>query len=95
MRYISKDSRPLTVRQLLTHTSGLVYDIWNADVARWHEVTGKPTILSLEKESLLAPLASAQDPGAAADAARAHHAGRGPAILGRWRRTPADGWTPR
>jgi len=52
---------PPTLRQLLTHTSGFVYDIWNPDLARWHETTGVPNILTLEKASLMAPLAF--DPG--------------------------------
>ncbi|MGH1488657.1 MAG: serine hydrolase domain-containing protein [Acidimicrobiales bacterium] len=54
-------SNPVTLRNLLTHTSGFVYDIWNADSAKWHEVTGAPTILSLEKASLREPLMF--DPG--------------------------------
>ncbi|MGB5759842.1 MAG: serine hydrolase domain-containing protein [Acidimicrobiales bacterium] len=52
---------PVTLRHLLTHTSGFVYDIWNADVKRWHEVTGVPSILSLEKACLTQPLLF--DPG--------------------------------
>ena len=52
---------PVTLRHLLTHTSGFVYDIWNADAARWYEVTGTPTVLSLEKSSLTIPLMF--DPG--------------------------------
>jgi methyl acetate hydrolase len=51
----------VTLRNLLTHTSGYVYDIWNADLQRWHEVTGVPSVLSLEKQSLTQPLAF--DPG--------------------------------
>lgn len=52
---------PITLRHLLTHTSGLVYDIWNTDMMKWHEVTGVPNILTLEKPSLSTPLAF--DPG--------------------------------
>ncbi len=51
----------VTMRNLLTHTSGYVYDIWNNDLARWHETTGVPGILSLEKECLTQPLLF--DPG--------------------------------
>ena len=54
-------SSPVTLRNLLTHTSGFVYDIWNADAARWHEVTGSPNILSLEYAALREPLQF--DPG--------------------------------
>ncbi len=49
-------STPITLRHLLTHTSGFVYDLWNTDNGRWHEATGTPTILSLEKASLASPL---------------------------------------
>lgn len=51
----------ITLRNLLTHTSGFVYDIWNADCTRWHEVTGEPNVLTLEKRSLMEPLMF--DPG--------------------------------
>ncbi|MEM9561809.1 MAG: serine hydrolase domain-containing protein [Actinomycetota bacterium] len=54
-------SSPVTLRNLLTHTSGFVYDIWNGDLQRWHESTGCPTILSLEHASLRTPIAF--DPG--------------------------------
>ncbi|MEM7273697.1 MAG: serine hydrolase domain-containing protein [Actinomycetota bacterium] len=52
---------PVTLRHLLTHTSGFVYDIWNAESTRWHEVTGEPNILTLEKRALREPLMF--DPG--------------------------------
>ena len=52
---------PVTLRQLLTHTSGYVYDIWNADCGRWHEATGVPDVLTLEKAALREPLMF--DPG--------------------------------
>src|ERR1700722_20089595 len=32
--------RAITLRQLLTHTSGFGYNIWNADIARYLETTG-------------------------------------------------------
>ena len=51
----------ITLRHLLTHTSGLVYDIWNADLARWYEVTGAPSLFSRLKAALATPLAF--DPG--------------------------------
>jgi len=51
----------VTLRNLLTHTSGFAYEIWDADMARYLEVTGNPSILTLEKASLRAPLMF--DPG--------------------------------
>ncbi len=51
----------VTLRHLLTHTSGFVYDTWNSDMARWYEATGTPTPASREKALLLAPLMF--DPG--------------------------------
>lgn len=50
-----------TLRQLLTHTSGYVYDMWNADIPRWHEATGTPSFRSLQRDSLRTPLVF--DPG--------------------------------
>jgi methyl acetate hydrolase len=51
----------VTLRNLLTHTSGYVYDIWNADMARWYEATGAPSLFDLKKDALRTPLAF--DPG--------------------------------
>ncbi len=45
-----------TVRQLATHTSGLVYEFWNQDVPRYLEATGHPTILSGLLASMNYPL---------------------------------------
>lgn len=45
-----------TVRHLATHTSGLVYEFWNADIAKYLEATGHPPILSGLKASLGYPL---------------------------------------
>ncbi len=53
--------RPVTLRDLLTHTSGLVYDIWNADMLRYREVTQTPGIIACRNRSLMTPLVF--DPG--------------------------------
>jgi CubicO group peptidase (beta-lactamase class C family) len=50
-----------SIRQLATHTSGLEYEFWNADVARYMELTEHPTIFTGTKASLRYPLMS--DPG--------------------------------
>lgn len=54
---------PVTLRQLLTHTSGYVYDIWNPKMAKWAIVTGAPSVFSLKKAALEIPLLF--DPGTA------------------------------
>jgi CubicO group peptidase (beta-lactamase class C family) len=53
--------RALTLRHLLTHTSGYAYDMWNADIMRYMEVTGTPGIISCTNAALTLPLAF--DPG--------------------------------
>ncbi len=50
-----------TIRHLGTHTSGLVYEFWNQDMAKYLTVTGRPGILSGTKEGLMYPLVF--DPG--------------------------------
>ena len=50
-----------TLRHLATHTSGLEYELWNSDMARYLEVTGHPDILSGLKASLMYPMMT--DPG--------------------------------
>ncbi len=51
-----------TARHLATHTSGVEYEFWNADVPKYLEVTGNPSILTGLKAGLTAyPLTS--DPG--------------------------------
>jgi methyl acetate hydrolase len=52
---------PVTLRQLLTHTSGFGYEIWNADLLRWHGVTGVPTMAAGDRAALGTPLLF--DPG--------------------------------
>ncbi len=50
-----------TLRQLLTHTSGFGYELFNADLVRWHEVTGTPGLAANGPQMLDAPLVA--DPG--------------------------------
>src|SRR5260370_25432386 len=52
---------PITLRHLLTHTSGYGYDIFNPDLARYLEITGLPSILSRKNDALRVPLLF--DPG--------------------------------
>jgi methyl acetate hydrolase len=54
-------ARPVTVRHLLTHTSGYGYDIFNADLRRYVEAMGLPSILTCRHDSLKVPLLF--DPG--------------------------------
>jgi len=49
--------RPITLRHLLTHTSGLVYNLWSAEMARYLEATGKPAVTTCERAALDLPLA--------------------------------------
>ena len=51
----------VTLRNLLTHTSGFTYELWNANEARWKETTGALSLFTLENKSLQTPLAF--DPG--------------------------------
>lgn len=49
--------RKVTLRNLLTHTAGFVYNVWNEQLNRYVEVTGFPTVMSGLLASLNAPLA--------------------------------------
>ncbi len=51
----------ITLRQLLTHTAGFGYETWNADLKRYHEITGLPGVGSGKLEGLNSPLIF--DPG--------------------------------
>jgi methyl acetate hydrolase len=53
--------RPITLRHLLTHTSGYAYDMWDADIGRYMEATGIPGVITCQNASLALPLAF--DPG--------------------------------
>lgn len=50
-----------TLRNLATHTSGMEYDLFNADIVKYMNVTGHPPALSGRKKAMMLPLTS--DPG--------------------------------
>ena len=45
-----------TVKQLVTHTTGLSYWFWNAEIVKWEAATGVPNVLSGLSEIFKAPL---------------------------------------
>jgi CubicO group peptidase (beta-lactamase class C family) len=53
--------RPITLRHLITHTAGFVYDIWNPEMGRYMEQAGAPGIISCQNAALMLPLVF--DPG--------------------------------
>src|ERR1700675_4319141 len=53
--------KPITLRQLMTHTAGFAYDMWNGDVVRYLEKTGTPGITTCQNAALKTPLMT--DPG--------------------------------
>jgi CubicO group peptidase (beta-lactamase class C family) len=54
-------SAQATVRHLITHTSGLGYWFWNADIDRYEQVTGTPNVMPGTIDVFKAPLLC--DPG--------------------------------
>jgi methyl acetate hydrolase len=46
----------ITLRNLLTHTAGFVYDTWNEEMARYARITDIPSTRTGKLESLTAPL---------------------------------------
>lgn len=52
-----------TVEQLITHTTGLGYWFWNADIAKYERVTGLPNVVPGSAEAFKAPMVA--DPGTA------------------------------
>ena len=53
--------RKATVKNLITHTAGLSYYFWNADIKRYEEVTGIPNVVPGDMRAFQAPLVN--DPG--------------------------------
>ena len=53
--------RPITLRHLITHTAGFVYDIWSPEMGRYMEKKGIPGIISCQNAALDLPLTF--DPG--------------------------------
>jgi methyl acetate hydrolase len=53
--------RPITLRHLLTHTSGYTYSIWSEPLTRYEKVTGMPDIGECKNSAFAAPLEF--DPG--------------------------------
>ncbi|MFM8615266.1 MAG: serine hydrolase domain-containing protein, partial [Alphaproteobacteria bacterium] len=53
--------RPITLRHLLTHTSGYAYDMWSSDIARFRKATGTPAMGTCRNAALALPLLF--DPG--------------------------------
>lgn len=48
--------RAITLRQLLTHTAGYTYDIWNGNTGRYEKYANLPGIISCKNEALKTPL---------------------------------------
>jgi len=53
--------RPITLRHLLTHTSGFAYEIWRQEIAQYQSVTNTPGITTCANAALTTPLVF--DPG--------------------------------
>ncbi|MGL4291635.1 MAG: serine hydrolase domain-containing protein [Phreatobacter sp.] len=53
--------RAITLRDLLTHTAGYSYDMWNPDIGRYMAATGTPGVTGCRNAALTTPLIA--DPG--------------------------------
>lgn len=53
--------KPITLRQLMTHTAGFAYDMWNGDMVTYLAKTGTPGITTCQNAALKTPLMT--DPG--------------------------------
>jgi len=51
----------ITLRQLMTHTAGFCYDMWNGDMVKYLGKTGTPGTISCKEAALRTPIMS--DPG--------------------------------
>ena len=56
-------ARQATVKNLVTHTSGLGYWFWSEDLVKWESVTGIPNVVAGSAACLTAPMLA--DPGSA------------------------------
>jgi len=56
-------ARQATVKDLITHTSGLGYWFFNEQLVRWEQVTGVPNVVAGSRASFTAPMLA--DPGQA------------------------------
>src|SRR4029077_8579010 len=43
---------PITLRQLMTHTAGFCYNLWNSDMDKWQNLTGTPAITTCKNAAL-------------------------------------------
>ena len=53
--------KPITLRQLMTHTAGFAYDMWDANLGKYMEKTGTPGIITCLNAALKTPIMT--DPG--------------------------------
>jgi CubicO group peptidase (beta-lactamase class C family) len=51
----------ITLRQLMTHTAGFCYNMWNGDMATYLDKTGTPAVTTCKNAALKTPIVS--DPG--------------------------------
>jgi methyl acetate hydrolase len=54
-------NKPITLRQLMTHTAGFCYNMWNGDMGTYLDKTGIPAITTCQNAALKTPIAT--DPG--------------------------------
>lgn len=60
-RRVESSARPITLKNLLTHTAGFGYPMWSPDVGRYAEATATPPMRSGQLAALQMPLMF--DPG--------------------------------